>query len=98
MPTLSKGFIFWFEFRIRHTIKRDVNLVGLRKIECSSIKIKSIERHSSTPRARRIFLETVGVRSPDVSQNSRPSEVMTHAGSPDAQSLILRSDCGHRKS
>ena len=35
---LSKGFIFVFEFRIRYTIKRDANLVGLRKIECSSIK------------------------------------------------------------
>ena len=30
---LSKGFNFVFEFRIRHTIKRDANLVGLRKIE-----------------------------------------------------------------
>ena len=51
---LSKDFIFIFEFRIRHTIKRDANLVGLRKIECSSIKIKLKERHSSTSRARRI--------------------------------------------
>ena len=49
---LSNGFIFVFEFRIRRTIKRDANLVGLRKIECSSIEIKSKERHSSTPRAR----------------------------------------------
>ena len=39
LKALSKGFIFVFEFRIRHTIKRDANLVGLRKIECSSIKI-----------------------------------------------------------
>ena len=38
LKTLSKGFIFIFEFRIRHTIKRDANLVGLTKIECSSIK------------------------------------------------------------
>ena len=45
---LSKGFIFVFKFRIRRTIKRDANLVGLRKIECSSIKIKSKEKHSST--------------------------------------------------
>ena len=29
---LSNGFIFVFEFRIRRTIKRDANLVGLRKI------------------------------------------------------------------
>ena len=29
---LSKGFNFVFEFRIHHTIKRDANLVGLRKI------------------------------------------------------------------
>ena len=40
LKTLSKGFIFVFEFRICHTIKRDANLVGLRKIERSSIKIK----------------------------------------------------------
>ena len=44
LKALSKGFIFVFEFRIHRTIKRDVNLVGLRKIECSSIKIKSKER------------------------------------------------------
>ena len=49
LKTLFKGFIFVFKFRIRRTIKRDANLVGLRKIECSSIKIKSKERHSSTP-------------------------------------------------
>ena len=49
LKTLSKGFIFVFEFRIYHTIKRYANLVGLRKIECASIKIKSKERHSSTP-------------------------------------------------
>ena len=55
LKALSKGFIFCFEFRIRRTIKRDANLVGLRKIECSSIKIKSKERYSSTPRVRRIF-------------------------------------------
>ena len=41
LKALSKDFIFCFEFRIRRTIKRDANLVGLRKIECSSIKIKS---------------------------------------------------------
>jgi len=40
LKALSKGFIFCFEFMIHHTIKRDANLVGLRKIECSSIKIK----------------------------------------------------------
>jgi hypothetical protein len=32
---------FDLEFRIRRTIKRDANLVGLTKIECSSIKTKS---------------------------------------------------------
>ena len=37
LKALSKGFIFCFEFRIRRTIKRDANLVGLKKIECSSI-------------------------------------------------------------
>ena len=44
LKALSKGFIFVFEFRIHCTIKRDANLVDLRKIECSSIKIKSKER------------------------------------------------------
>jgi hypothetical protein len=33
--------IFDLESRLCHTIKRDANLVGLRKIECSSIKTKS---------------------------------------------------------
>jgi len=36
-----------------HTIKRGANLVGLRKIECSSIKTKSKERHSRTSLALR---------------------------------------------
>ena len=40
LKALSKGFIFAFEFRIHRTIKRDANLVGPRKIECLSIKIK----------------------------------------------------------
>ena len=70
LKTLSKDFIFCFEFRIRHTIKRDANLVGLRKIKCSSIKIKSKERHSSTHEHVEYFLVTVGVESPDVSRNS----------------------------
>ena len=55
LKALFKVFIFHFEFRFRHTIKRDASLSGLRKIECSSIKIKSKERHSSTSRAYRIF-------------------------------------------
>ena len=37
LKTISKGFNFVFEFRIHRTIKRDASLVGLRKIECSSI-------------------------------------------------------------
>ena len=40
LKTISKGFNFDFEFRIRRTIKRDAKLFGLRKIECSSILIK----------------------------------------------------------
>ena len=32
LKTLSKGFNFVFDFRIHRTIKRDANLVGLRKI------------------------------------------------------------------
>ena len=84
LKALFKGFIFVFEFRIHRTIKRDANLVGLKKIECLSIKLKSKEKHSRTLRARRIFFVIVSVRSPDVSRNSQPSEVTTHAGSPDA--------------
>ena len=49
LKMLSKGFIFVFEFKIHRTIKRDAYLVGLRKMECSSIKIKSKERHFNTP-------------------------------------------------
>jgi hypothetical protein len=64
--------------------KGDTNLGGLRKIECSSIKTKSKERHSSTSRARRIVLVTFGVESPDVRRKSRLSEVLTRTGSPDA--------------
>ena len=44
------------------------------------------------------FSVTVGVGSPDVSRNSRPSKVTIDAGSPDAQSLSLRGDRGRRKS
>jgi hypothetical protein len=43
LKALSKVFILCFEFRFRRTIKRDASLGGLRKIECSSIKIKSKE-------------------------------------------------------
>ena len=53
LKTLSKGFIFVFEFRISRTIKRDAN-----------------------------YAVTVDVGSPDVSQNSRQSEVPTQARSP----------------
>ena len=83
LKTISNGFNFVFEFRIRRTIKRDASLVGLRKIECSSIIIKSKESHSSTSRAlRTIFYdfrcqksrrksELPIVGSPDLSQESR---------------------------
>jgi hypothetical protein len=74
------------------------NLVGLRKIECSSTKIKSKERHSSTSRACRIVLVTFGVGSPDVCRESRRSEVLTCDGSADVQSLSLCGDWGRRKS
>ena len=43
LKALSKVLIFCFEIRIHHTIKRDTSLGGLRKIECSSIKMKSKE-------------------------------------------------------
>jgi hypothetical protein len=43
---LSKVFTSCFGFTY-DTIKRDKNLSGMR-IECSIIKIKSKERHSST--------------------------------------------------
>ena len=32
LKVISKGFIFVLEFRIHRIIKRDANLVGLRKI------------------------------------------------------------------
>ena len=47
LKALSKVLPF-VEFRFRHTIKRDASLGGLRKIECSSIKVKSKERHKIT--------------------------------------------------
>ena len=59
---LFNGFIFVFGFRIHRTIKREVNLVGLRKIECSSIKIKSKERHKITSQTLRYLLWTFGSR------------------------------------
>ena len=71
LKVLSKDFIFCFEFRIHRTIKRDANLVGPRKIERSSIKIKSKERHYSTPEHVEYFFVIVGVGCPDVSQKSR---------------------------
>ena len=55
LKALFKVFIFLFKFRFLRNIKRDASLSGLRKIECSSIKIKSKERHSSTLRAHIIF-------------------------------------------
>ena len=39
---LSKGFIFVFEFRIRRTIKRDANLVGLRLKHKNKIKTETL--------------------------------------------------------
>ena len=69
-------FYFVFEFRNRRTIKRDANLVGLRKIECSSIKIKSKERHSTLHEHVQYLFETFGVGTPDESRNSRRSEVL----------------------
>ena len=60
LKTLSKDFNFVFELMIRHTIKRDANLVSLRKTQCSNIKIKSKERHSSTSRARRMSFGDLG--------------------------------------
>ena len=86
-------FYFIFEFRIHRTIKRDANLVGLRKIECSSIKIKSKERHSSTSRARRIVFGDFWCR-----KSQRKSELPTQVRSPNTQSLSLCGDCGRRKS
>ena len=96
---LSKGFVFVFEFRIRRTIKRDANLVGLRKIECSSIKIKSKERHSSTPRARRIFFSDCWCRKsrlmPEVLMPSHLACAVTVAvGSPDSGQESWHLDLG----
>ena len=61
------------------TIKRDASLGDLKKIECSSIKIKSKERHKITS-------QTLGHSlSSHVSREFRPPEVPTFgAGSPGA--------------
>ena len=68
--------LFWVQ--VCHTIKRDASLGGLRKIECSSIKIKSKERHKITSQTLRYSLWTFSsqksqrepgvptVRSPDI--------------------------------
>ena len=72
LKALFKVFIFLFEFRFRRNIKRDASLSGLRKIECSSIKIKSKERHSSTSRARRIVFGDFWCR-----KSQRKSELLT---------------------
>ena len=81
LKTLSKVFIFYFEFSLRRTIKRDASLGGLRKIECSSIKIKSKERHKITSWTPRYSLWTFG------SRKSRQSEVPTLVRSPGALEL-----------
>jgi len=60
LKALSRVFIFCFELRFRHTIKRDESLGGLRKIECSRIKIKSKERHKITSQTLRYSLWTFG--------------------------------------
>ena len=85
MKTLKTQVVKWLytfdlEFKICRTIKRDANLVGPRKIECSSIKTKSKERHSSTSRARRIVLYDLGCR-----KSRRTSELMTYVGSDDVR-------------
>ena len=98
LKTLSKGFNFVFEFRIRRTIKRDANLVGLRKKECSSIKKNQKRDTLALHEHVDYFSMIVSVGSPNISRNSRPLEVTTHARSLDAQSLSLRGDYGCRKS
>ena len=62
LKALSKVFIFYFEFRLCHTIKRDASLGSLRKIECSNIKIKSKERHKIISRTLRCSLRTFSSR------------------------------------
>jgi hypothetical protein len=91
------SLMFDLEFRLCRIIKGDANLGGLRKIEYSSIKIKSKERHSSTSRAHWMAFSDFWCRKSRC-KNSRPLEVMTHAKSDDAQSLILHGDCGCQKS
>ena len=73
-------YTFDIEFRICCTIKRDANLVGLRKIECSSIKTKLKKRHSSTSQARRIVLYDLGCQ-----KSKRTSELMTYVRSDDVR-------------
>ena len=59
--TLSKAFIFCFGFRYA-ILQSDASLGGLRKIECSSIKIKSKETHKITSRILRYSSWTFGSR------------------------------------
>ena len=52
--------LFWVQ--VCCTIKRAASLGGLRKIECSSIKIKYKERHKITSRTLRYSSQTFGSR------------------------------------
>ena len=65
LKVLSKDSIFCFEFRIHCTIKRDANLVGLRKIECSSIKKNQKRDTLALHEHVKYLFETFGVGSPD---------------------------------
>ena len=58
-------------------LKRDASLGGLRKMECSSIKVKSKERHKITSRTLRHSLWTFG------SRKSRRGLGVPTVGSPD---------------
>ena len=57
--TLQSLFILFWDYVCR-AIKRDANLGGLRKIECSSINIKLKERHKITSRTLGHSLWTFG--------------------------------------
>ena len=57
-----QAFLILFWVQVCRTIKRDVSLGGLRKIEYSSIKIKYKDRHKITSRTLRYSLWTFGSR------------------------------------
>ena len=82
---VKKGGQTQSEFRFRHTIKRDSSLGGLRKIECSSIKINQKRDTKSPQEHLDIVCGLLVVESFGMGQEFWLSEVLTFgAESPSA--------------